>query len=87
MDMEAVNVPEELLQHLLGQTNAVTTKRDQITVAVRRRLMAAEAGPAGSVAAAVAVQLSGDAASLEVSSLNTADLMTCSPLRSFWIGR
>ncbi|KAH7983020.1 hypothetical protein HPB52_008816 [Rhipicephalus sanguineus] len=60
-EMDVVNVPEELLQHLLGQTNGSAIQREQIAAAVRQRLMTAEPMPAGSMTAA-AFQPTGDCA-------------------------
>ncbi|KAH7969962.1 hypothetical protein HPB52_023095 [Rhipicephalus sanguineus] len=63
MKMEIVNVPEELLQHLLGQTNGSAIQRKQIAAAVRQRVMTADPMPASSMTAAVAViQLAVDCA-------------------------
>lgn len=53
---------EELLQHLLGQTNGSAMQCEQTAAAVRQRLMVAEALPAGSVTTAAAVQSSGGTA-------------------------
>lgn len=55
-------MPEELLQHLLGQISGSVMQYEQVVAVVRQRLMAAEAVPAGSVTAVVVVQLSGNAA-------------------------
>lgn len=60
-EMDVVNVPEELLQHLLGQTNGSAIQREQIAAAVRQRLMTAEPMPAGPMTAA-AFQPTGDCA-------------------------
>ncbi|KAH7964871.1 hypothetical protein HPB49_001942 [Dermacentor silvarum] len=65
--METVNVPEELVQHLLGQTNGSAIEREQIAAAVRQRLMAAEAVPTGSTTTAAAVQPVSDCAPQEIS--------------------
>ncbi|KAH6946851.1 hypothetical protein HPB50_015640 [Hyalomma asiaticum] len=51
--MVTVNVPEELVQHLLRQMSRSTTEREQIVAAVRQKLMAAEAVPISSTVAAV----------------------------------
>lgn len=56
VDMEAVNVPEELVQHMLGQTNGSAMEREQVAAAVRQRLMAAEALPPRTATTAAAVQ-------------------------------
>ncbi|KAL3205338.1 hypothetical protein MRX96_011234 [Rhipicephalus microplus] len=55
--MDSVNVPEELLQHLLGQTNGSAIQREQIAAAVRQRLMTAEPMPAGAMTAAAAAAI------------------------------
>ncbi|KAH7952243.1 hypothetical protein HPB52_020498 [Rhipicephalus sanguineus] len=60
-EMDVVNVPEELLQRLLGQTNGYAIQREQIAAAVRQRLMTAEPMPAGPMTAA-AFQPTGDCA-------------------------
>ncbi|KAH6919771.1 hypothetical protein HPB50_029241 [Hyalomma asiaticum] len=51
-EMDSVNVPEQLLQHLLGQTNGSAIEREQIAAAVRQRLMTAEPMAAGAMTAA-----------------------------------
>ncbi|KAH6928308.1 hypothetical protein HPB50_014117 [Hyalomma asiaticum] len=55
--MDSVNVPEQLLQHLLGQTNSSAIQREQIVAAVRQWLMTAEPMPAGAMKAAAAAAI------------------------------
>ncbi|KAH7942050.1 hypothetical protein HPB49_020101 [Dermacentor silvarum] len=62
VDMEAVNVPEELVQHMLGQTNGSAMEREQVAAAVRQRLMAAEALPPRTTTTAAAVQQASECA-------------------------
>ncbi|KAH6942796.1 hypothetical protein HPB50_010738 [Hyalomma asiaticum] len=55
-EMDRVNVPEQLLQQLLGQTNGSAIQREQVAAAVRQRLLTAEPMPAGAMTAAAAIQ-------------------------------
>ncbi|KAH7969994.1 hypothetical protein HPB52_023657 [Rhipicephalus sanguineus] len=60
-ETDVVKVPEELLQHLLGQTNGSAIQHEQIAAAISQRLMTAEPMPAGPMTAA-AFQPTGDCA-------------------------